>query len=67
MYNFKYTCETPKKFIGGDVHSNDLETIKNYCMDMATEHTYSCVRDNVSGEIVFDNGDIFDLIVEGIV
>ena len=54
MYNFKYTCETPKKFIGGDVHSNDLETIKNYCMDMATEHDYSCIRDNVSGEIVFD-------------
>ena len=67
MYNFKYTCETPNKFIGGDVHSNDLETITNYGMDMATEHTYSCVRDNVSGEIVFDDGDVFDLIVEGIV
>ncbi len=67
MYNFKYTCETPNKFVGGDVHSNDLETIKNYCIDMAIEHTYSAVRDNVTGEIVFDHGDVFYLIEQGIV
>ena len=67
MTQFKYTCETPNKFVGGDVYSNDLETIKNYCIDMATEHVYSAVRDNVSGEIVFDMGDICFLIDEGIV
>ena len=54
MTQFKYTCETPNKFVGGDVHSNDLATIKGYCIDMAIEHTYSAVRDNVTGEIVFD-------------
>ena len=67
MTQFKYTCETPNKFVGGDVYSNDLETIKNYCIDMATENVYSAVRDNVSGEIVFDMGDILYLIDEGIV
>ena len=67
MYNFKYTCETPNDFVGGDVHSNDLATIKGYCIDMAIEHTYSAVRDNVTGEIVFDHGDVFRLIEQGIV
>ena len=67
MYNFKYTCETPNKFVGGAVYSNDLETIKNYCIDMAIDYTYSAVRDNVTGEIVFDHGDVFRLIEQGIV
>ena len=67
MYNFKYTCETPNKFVGGDVHSNDLATIKGYCIDMAIDYTYSAVRDNVTGEIVFDHVDVFRLIEQGIV
>ena len=64
---FKYTCETPNKDVGGDVYSNDLDTITDYCIDMAIEHTYSAVRDNVTGEIVFDHGDVFDLIERGII
>ena len=67
MTQFKYTCETPNKFVGGDVHSNDLATIKGYCIDMAIEHTYSAVRDNVTGEIVFDYGDIMSMVEQGIV
>lgn len=66
MTQFKYTCETPNKFVGGDVHSNDLATIENYCIDMGEEHGYSCVRD-IDGEIVFDYGDIMDMVEQGIV
>jgi len=66
MTQFQYTCETPNKFVGGDVHSNDLETIENYCIDMGEEHGYSCVRD-IDGNIVFDYGDIMDMVEQGIV
>ena len=67
MTKFKYTCETPEKFVGGDVHSNDLETITDYCIECAEDHGYSLVRDNVTGEIVFDHGDVMDIIERGIV
>tara|TARA_Y100001937_G_scaffold88155_1_gene119222 strand:+ start:66 stop:269 length:204 start_codon:yes stop_codon:yes gene_type:complete len=67
MTQFKYTCETPEKFVGGDVFSNDLETITDYCIECAEDHGYSLVRDNVTGEIVFDHGDVMDIIERGIV
>ena len=66
MPKFQYTCETPNKFVGGDVYSNDLETIENYWIDMGEEHGYSCVRD-IDGNIVFDYGDIMDMVEQGIV
>ena len=31
------------------------------------DYTYSAVRDNVTGEIVFDHGDVFRLIEQGII
>ena len=66
MTQFQYTCETPNKFVGDDVYSNDLETIENYCIDMAEEYGYSCVRD-IDGNIVFDYGDIMEMVEQGIV
>ena len=68
MTQFLYTCETPNDFVGGDVHSNDLETIENYCLDMGEEHGYSIVRNNVTGEIVYEHGDeLMQHIEDGVV
>ena len=65
---FLFTCETPNKFVGGDVYSSDLSTIEDYCIAMGEDHGYSIVRDNVTGEIVFEHGDqLMQLIEEGIV
>ena len=68
MYNFKYTCETPNKFVGGDVYSSDLSTIEDYCIAMGEDHGYSIVRNNVTGEIVFEHGDqLMQQIEDGII
>ena len=68
MYNFKYTCETPNKFVGGDVHSNDYETIEDYAIECGQCYGYSIVRDNVTGEIVFEFGDqLLEQIEQGII
>ena len=68
MTQFKYTCETPNKFVGGDVHSNDYETIEDYAIECGQEYGYSIVRDNVNGEIIFEFGDsLFEQIEQGII
>ena len=67
MNQFLYTIETPAKTIGGDVYTNDLETAENGCIEWASDYGYSCVRNNVTGEIVFDYGDIFEMVEQGIV
>ena len=68
MFDFLYTCETPNKFVGGDVHSNDLEPIENYALECGEEYGYSIVRNNVTGEIVFEYGDqMMELIEQGII
>ena len=68
MTQFKYTCETPNKFVGGEVHSNDYETIENYAIECGEDYGYSIVRDNVTGEIVFEHGDqLMELIEQGII
>ena len=68
MNQFLYTCETPNKFVGGDVYSSDLSTIEDYCIAMGEDHGYSIVRNNVTGEIVFEHGDqLMQQIEEGII
>ena len=68
MNQFLYTCETPNKFVGGDVHSNDLETIENYALECGIDYGYSIVRNNVTGEIVFEHGDqLMQQIEDGII
>tara|TARA_B100000424_G_C22667280_1_gene366555 strand:- start:128 stop:334 length:207 start_codon:yes stop_codon:yes gene_type:complete len=68
MNQFLYTCETPNKFVGGDVYSNDLESIENYALECGEEYGYSIVRNNVTGEIVFEYGDqLMQLIEDGII
>ena len=68
MTQFKYTCETPNKFVGGDVYSSDLSTIEDYCIAMGEDHGYSIVRNNVTGEIVFEHGDqLMQQIEDGII
>ena len=65
---FLFTCETPNKFVGGDVYSSDLSTIEDYCIAMGEDHGYSIVRNNVTGEIVFEYGDqLMQLKEDGIV
>jgi len=66
MNQFLYTIETPNAF-DGDVYTNDLETAENGCIEWASDYGYSCVRNNVTGEIVFDYGDIFEMVEQGIV
>ena len=67
MSEFLYTIETPTKFIGGDVYTSDLDKANDLCFDLHLEHGYSCVRCNISGEIVAEYGDVFPLVEEGIV
>ncbi len=62
MTQFKYTCHTFEKFVGGDVYSNDLDTIKNYCKESAEDHGYSYVRDNVTNEIVYNHGNVWNVV-----
>ena len=63
-----FTCETSNKFVGGDVYSSDLSTIEDYCIAMGEDHGYSIVRNNVTGEIVFEHGDqLMQQIEEGII
>ena len=64
---FQFTIETPNDFIGGDVYTSDLEKAEEFCVEMGEEHGYSCVRSNVTGEIVFDYGDIMEMVAQGIV
>jgi len=66
MNQFLYTIETPNG-LDGDVYTSDLEKAENSCIEWGEEYGYSCVRENSTGEIIFDYGDIFDMVEQGIV
>ena len=67
MTDFLYTIETPANFNDGDVYTSDLDKATDYCYDLSEEFGYSCVRCNITGNIVLDYGDIMPLVAEGIV
>ena len=67
MTEFLYTIETPSNFEDGSIEINDLDKANDLCFDLSLEHGYSCVRCNITGEIVADYGDVMPLIEEGIV
>lgn len=67
MNEFLYTIETPANFEDGDVFTSDLDKATDYCYDLSEEFGYSCVRSNITGEIVLDYGDIMELVAAGIV
>ena len=67
MNEFLYTIETPKNFEDGDIQTSSLDKANDLCFDLSQEFGYSCVRCNITGEIVADYGDIMPLIDEGIV
>ena len=62
MTEFLYTIETPSNFEDGSIEINDLDKANDLAFDLHLEHGYSCVRCNISGEIVADYGDIMPLI-----
>ena len=50
------------------MYSSDLSTIEDYCIAMGEDHGYSIVRNNVTGEIVFEHGDqLMQQIEDGII
>tara|TARA_B100001287_G_scaffold13317_1_gene10023 strand:+ start:824 stop:1033 length:210 start_codon:yes stop_codon:yes gene_type:complete len=69
MTNFLYTIETPDAYNGegSEVYTNDLQKAMDFALEMSQEWTYSCVRNNDTGEIEEDFGDIIDLVERGIV
>ena len=67
MTEFLYTIETPSNFEDGNIEINDLDKANDLAFDLHLEHGYSCVRCNITGEIVADYGNIMPLIEEGIV
>ena len=62
MNEFLYTIETPSNFEDGSIEINDLDKANDLAFDLHLEHGYSCVRCNISGEIVAEYGDIMPLI-----
>ena len=62
MNEFLYTIETPSNFEDGSIEINDLDKANDLAFDLHLEHGYSCVRCNITGEIVADYGDIMPLI-----
>ena len=66
MPQFKYTIETPKLF-KSEVFTDDLQRAEDLCFDFGLDYEYSCVRDNATGEIVYEMGNIKGLVEEGIV
>ena len=67
MTEFLYTIETPSNFEDGSIEINDLDKANDLAFDLHLEHGYSCVRCNITGEIVADYGNIMPLVEEGIV
>ena len=65
-FNFKYTVETPKLF-KSEVYTDDLEKAKDLSFEFGCDYVYSCVRDNKTGEIIDETGNIMGLVEEGIV
>ena len=62
MTEFLYTIETPSNFEDGNIETSCLDKANDLCFDLHLEHGYSCVRCNISGEIVAEYGDIMPLI-----
>jgi len=62
MTEFLYTIETPSNFEDGNIETSSLDKANDLCFDLHLEHGYSCVRCNISGEIVAEYGDIMPLI-----
>ena len=65
-YNFKYTVETPRLF-NSEVFTDDLEKAKDLSFEFGCDYEYSCVRDNKTGEIIDETGNIMGLVEECIV
>ncbi len=66
QHNFKYTVETPRLF-NSEVFTDDLEKAKDLSFEFGLDYEYSCVRDNETGEIIDETGNIMGLVEEGIV
>ena len=66
MNEFKYTIETPRLF-KSEVYTDDLEKAKDLSFEFGCDYEYSCVRDNATGEIVYEMGNVMGLVEEGIV
>ena len=66
LFNFKYTVETPRLF-NSEVYTDDLEKAKDLSFEFGCDYEYSCVRDNKTGEIIDETGNIMGLVEEGIV
>ena len=66
QFNFKYTVETPRLF-NSEVDTDDLEKAKDLSFEFGCDYEYSCVRDNKTGEIIDETGNIMGLVEEGIV
>ena len=66
QHNFKYTVETPRLF-NSEVYTDDLEKAKDLSFEFGCDYEYSCVRDNKTGEIIDETGNIMGLVEEGIV
>ena len=47
--------------------TDDLQKAEDLCFDFGCDYEYSCVRDNKTGEIVYEMGNIMGLVEEGIV
>ena len=67
MTEFLYTIETPKNYDEGDIQVSSLDKANDLCFDLSLEYDYSCVRCNITGEIVAEYGEVFPLIDEGYV
>ena len=66
MDNFKYTVETSILF-NSEVYTDDLQKAMDLSFEFGCDYEYSCVRDNETGEIVDETGNIMGLVEEGIV
>ena len=66
MDNFKYTVETPRLF-NSEVYTDDLQKAMDLSFEFGCDYEYSCVRDNKTGEIIDETGNIMGLVEEGIV
>ena len=66
MPEFKYTIETPR-LLNSDVFTNDLKKAEDLCFEFGYDYEYSCVRDNKTGEIVYEMGNVMGLVDDGIV
>ena len=67
MNEFLYTVETQKNFEDGNIQNSSLDKSNYLCFDLHLDYDYSCVRCNITGEIVAEYGEVFPLVAEGFV